>query len=233
MGVTAALLTSFSTPASATTQATYYVAPNGDDAHAGTIAAPFRTLQHARDVVRAVDSDMTGDINVHLRGGTYPVSSTINFTSVDSGTNGHSVMDAAYPDEKPILDGGVQVTGWAQHSGNIWKAPLNRDNKLRALYVNGKRAQLASKTINSVGCYGTYTVTQNQAPWAQESGNERDGAKYGLSDLPAVVSDQDDVEIDPAPVDRPEADGGTRQGSCGTGPPAPTGTAPSRRRVAP
>jgi hypothetical protein len=183
------------TPASAATQATYYVAPNGDDANAGTITAPFKTLQHARDVVRTVNDNMTGDINVYLRGGNYPVSSTIGFTSADSGTNGHHVVYAAYPGEKPVLDGGVQVTGWTQHSGNIWKATLNRGNKLRALYVNGKRAQMASKTVNSAGCYGTYSVTAGQAPWAWESGSQCDGAKYSLSDLPAVAANQDDVEI--------------------------------------
>ena len=196
-GVSAALLTSLTTPtpASAATQVTYYVAPDGNDANAGTITAPFKTLQHARDVVRTVNSNMTGDINVYLRGGNYPVNSTINLTSTDSGTNGHHVVYAAYQNEKPVLNGGVQVTGWTQHSGNIWKAPLNRDNKLRAIYVNGKRAHMASKTINSAGCYGTYTVTAGQAPWAWESGSQCDGAKYSLSDLPAVASNQDDVEI--------------------------------------
>ncbi|WP_405774594.1 RICIN domain-containing protein [Streptomyces sp. NBC_01538] len=197
MSLSAVLLTSLATPipASAATQATYYVAPDGSDTNAGTITAPFKTLQHARDVVRTVNSNMTGDINVYLRGGDYPVSSTISYTPADSGTNGHRVVYAAYQDEKPVLNGGVQVSGWTQHSGNIWKAPLNRDNKLRALYVNNKRAQMASKTINSAGCYGTYTVTAGQAPWAWESGSQCDGAKYSLSDLPAVAANQDDVEI--------------------------------------
>ena len=200
LAVSAALLAPLTmpTPASAATQATYYVAPNGDDTNAGTIAAPFKTLQHARDVVRTVDSNMTGDINVYLRGGNYPVSSTIDFTSADSGTSGHRIVYAAYPGEKPVLNGGVQVTGWTQHSGNIWQATLNRDDKLRALYVNDKRAVMASKTINSAGCYGTYTVTAGQAPWAWESGSQCDGAKYSLSDLPAIAGNQDDVEIESA-----------------------------------
>ncbi|AZQ33079.1 right-handed parallel beta-helix repeat-containing protein [Streptomyces cyaneochromogenes] len=182
-------------PASAATQATYYVAPDGSDTNAGTISAPFKTLRHARDVVRTVNDDMTGDINVYLRGGNYPVSSTIDFTSADSGTNGHRVVYAAYQNEKPVLNGGVPVTGWTQHSGNIWKASLDRDDKLRALYVDGKRAQMASKTIDSAGCQGTYSVTAGQAPWAWESGSHCDGAKYSLSDLPAIAANQDDVEI--------------------------------------
>ncbi|MEU3891564.1 RICIN domain-containing protein [Streptomyces sp. NPDC029041] len=197
VAVSAALLTSLTppTPASAATQATYYVSPDGSDSNSGTVSAPFKTLQHARDVVRTVNDNMTGDINVYLRGGTYPVSSTIGFTSADSGTNGHRVVYAAYPGEKPVLEGGVQVTGWTQHSGNIWKATLNRDNKLRALYVNGKRAEMASKTINSAGCYANFDVKSPLPSWAWETGTECDGSKYSLSDLPAIASNQDDVEI--------------------------------------
>ncbi|MFF9808383.1 RICIN domain-containing protein [Streptomyces coeruleorubidus] len=198
MAVSAALVTSITTPtpASAAVQATYYVSPNGSDTNSGTISSPFKTLQHARDVVRTVNDNMTGDINVYLRGGTYPVSSTINFTSADSGTNGHRVVYATYPGEKPVLDGGVPVTGWTQHSGNIWKATLNRDNKLRALYVNGKRAEMASKTINSAGCYGENYKVQTPLPsWAWETGEACDAAKYSLSALPAIASNQDDVEI--------------------------------------
>ncbi|NUT50033.1 MAG: right-handed parallel beta-helix repeat-containing protein [Saccharothrix sp.] len=198
--VSAALLPTFGdqSRASAATQATYYVAPNGDDANPGTITAPFKTVQRARDVVRTVNTAMSGDIYVYLRGGEYPVTGTIEFTPGDSGTNGHRVVYAAYPNETPVLNGGVRVTGWTQHSGNIWKAPLNRANKLRALYVNDKRAVMATKTITSQGCYGTYTITAGQASWAKESGSQCDGAKYGLGDLPAISRNADDIEIETA-----------------------------------
>jgi hypothetical protein len=196
--VCAALASSvaYQTPASAATQATYYIAPNGNDANLGTITSPWRTLQRARDVVRTVNANMTGDIYVYLRGGTYPVSSTIEFGAVDSGTNGYRVIYAAYPSETPVLDSGVQVTGWTQHSGNIWKAPLNRANKLRALYVNDKRAYMAAKTINSAGCYGSYNITAGQAQWAWESGSQCDGIRYSTTDFPAVAGNHDDIEIE-------------------------------------
>ncbi|GAA1033819.1 hypothetical protein GCM10009557_36750 [Virgisporangium ochraceum] len=185
-------------PALAAVQATYYVAPDGDDGNTGTITSPFRTVQRARDVVRTANTGMTGDIYVYLRGGSYPVSSTIEFGPGDSGTNGYRVVYAAYPNETPVLEGGVRVTGWTQHSGNIWKAPLDRATKLRTLYVNEKRAVMAAKTINSGGCYGTYTVTAGQAPWAWESGSQCDGARYSLADFPAVARNQDDLEIETA-----------------------------------
>ncbi|MDG4821716.1 ricin-type beta-trefoil lectin domain protein [Asanoa sp. WMMD1127] len=186
------------TPAVAATQATYYVAPDGNDTNPGTIGSPFRTVQRARDVVRGVNTNMTGDIYVYLRGGRYPVSSTIEFGAADSGTNGFRVIYAAYQNEMPVLDGGVQVTGWTQHSGNIWKAPLDRANKLRTLYVNDKRAFMASKTINSAGCHGTYTITAGQAAWAWESGSQCDGARYSTADFPAIARNQDDIEIETA-----------------------------------
>jgi hypothetical protein len=184
--------------ASAATQATYYVAPDGNDANPGTMAAPFKTVPRARDAVRTVNANMSGDIYVYLRGGNYPVSSTMEFTPSDSGTNGYRVLYSAYQNEAPVLSGGVQVTGWTQQSGNIWKAPLTRGNKLRALYVNDKRAFMATKTINSQGCYGTYNVTAGQAPWALESGSQCDGAKYSTADLPAITRNPDDIEIETA-----------------------------------
>ncbi|WP_123747146.1 RICIN domain-containing protein [Saccharothrix texasensis] len=198
--VSAALLPSFADhfQASAATQATYYVAPDGNDANPGTITAPFKTVQRARDVVRTTNASMTGDIYVYLRGGNYPVSSTIEFAPGDSGTNGHRVVYSAYQNETPVLSGGVQVTGWTQHGGNIWKAPLNRATKLRALYVNDKRAFMATKTISSQGCYGTYNITAGQASWARESGSQCDGAKYSPADLPAISRNADDIEIETA-----------------------------------
>ncbi|MFC7529278.1 RICIN domain-containing protein [Actinoplanes sp. GCM10030250] len=185
-------------PAVAAVQATFYVAPDGDDNNAGSITAPFRSVQHARDVVRTAKTTMTGDINVYLRGGGYPVTSTIEFGAADSGTGDHRVVYAAYQNEAPVLEGGVQVTGWTQHSGNIWKAPLNRPNKLRALYVNNKRALMASKTITSAGCHGTYTITAGQADWAWESGSQCAGSRYSTSDFPAIAANQDDIEIETA-----------------------------------
>ncbi len=198
--VSAALLPTAVDPsrASASAQEAYYVAPDGNDANPGTITAPFKTVPRARDAVRAVNANMSGDIHVYLRGGTYPVGSTIDFTPSDSGTNGYRVVYSAYQNETPVLSGGVRVTGWTQHGGNVWKAPLSRANKLRALYVNDKRAFMATKTISSQGCYGTYTVNAGQAPWAWESGSQCDGAKYGLNDLPAISRNPDDVEIETA-----------------------------------
>lgn len=180
---------------SAATQATYYVSPTGSDSNPGTLDAPFQTITKARDVVRMVNSNMTGDIYVYLRGGNYGITSTITFGTQDSGTNGYRIYYQAYPGETPVLNGATKVTGWTQHSGNIYKATLNRSTKLRNLYVNDQRASMTSKTVTARGGYGTYSVTAGQASWAWTNGSKSDGVQYNISDIPDITKNKDDLEI--------------------------------------
>lgn len=179
---------------SAGTQATYYVSPTGNDSNAGTEAAPFKTITKARDVVRTINSNMTGDIIVYLRGGTYDLTSTIQFTPSDSGTNGYRVYYQAYSGETPVISGATQVTGWTQDSGSIYKATLSSSNKLRTLIVNDQRAYMANKSVSCSGSWGTYSITSGQADWAWISGSKADGAKYSSSSVGALEN-AGDVEI--------------------------------------
>lgn len=173
----------------------YYVAPDGDDANPGTIDAPFLTLEKARDVVDVENDDMTDDLHVYLREGIHRVSTTISFDSGDSGTNGHRVYYEAYPGETPVLSGSSPVTGWIPHTGGIYKAQLERTTKLRNLYVNDRRALMTSKRVTSQGGSGTYSVTKGQHDWAWTGGSASDGIKYSGSDVPAIASNKDDLEI--------------------------------------
>jgi hypothetical protein len=175
--------------------ATYYVSPTGSDNAAGTLDAPFQTITKARDFVRTVNANMTQDIHVYLRGGTYRVTSTIAFGTQDSGTSGHRIFYQAYPGETPVLNGATQVTGFTQATGNVYKALLQRTTKLRNLYVNDARASMTSKTVTARGGYGTYSVTAGQASWAWASGSNSDGVKYNTADVPSITNNKDDVEI--------------------------------------
>ena len=176
-------------------QACYYVSPTGSDAAAGTESAPFQTVTKARDVVRTVNTNMTGDIFVYLRGGDYRITSPIAFGTQDSGTSSHRIYYQAYPGETPVLNGATKVTGWTVSSGNIYKATLDRKTKLRNLYVNDARANMTSKTVTAQGGTGTYSVTSGQASWAWASGSGSDGVKYATADVPAITSNKDDLEI--------------------------------------
>ena len=122
-------------------QATYYVSPSGDDANSGTLAAPFRTITKARDIVQSVNKNMTGDIVVYLRGGTYTIDSTITIGVSCSGTNGYSVKFMNYTGETPVISGGQAITGWtiSDAAKNIYQATGVSFN-FRQLYVNGVKA---------------------------------------------------------------------------------------------
>lgn len=129
-------------------QTTYYVATNGSDANPGTLAAPFLTLQKARDVIRTINTNMTGDIYVYLRGGTYTLSAPLELTAADSGTNGFHVIYQNYANEAPVISGGQAVAGWSLHDAglNIWKAAVGSTLETRQIYVNGVRANRARST---------------------------------------------------------------------------------------
>ncbi|MGQ4386182.1 RICIN domain-containing protein [Streptomyces sp. SAS_270] len=122
----------------------FYVDPvNGSDSNSGTsTAAAFKTVQAAKSAVRAANSNMSDDIVVNLRGGTYPLTTPITFGTSDSGTNGHTVVYQAYNGETPVITGGKAVTGWTSTAGGEYKASVGTLN-FRQLYVNGVRATRA------------------------------------------------------------------------------------------
>ncbi|HJX63965.1 MAG TPA: right-handed parallel beta-helix repeat-containing protein, partial [Polyangia bacterium] len=135
-------------------QATYYVSPQGNDCNLGTLALPFRTVSKARDVVRTGNSAMTGDIIVYLRGGTYPLTSTLSFAAADSGSKGFYVKYLNYPSETPLLTGGQPIGGWtlSDSAKNLWQS-AGVTSRFRQLYVNGTKA-IRARTPN-LGAGGT------------------------------------------------------------------------------
>jgi len=107
--VTTAVFFSLSTTSWAAT--TYYVANNGSDANTGTsINAPLKSIQRAMSKVVAGDT-------VYVRGGTYRE----EITAARGGTKDNYVTVSGYEKEVPVIKGSEIVTGWTQHSGNIWK----------------------------------------------------------------------------------------------------------------
>lgn len=132
-------------------QATYYVDPaNGNDSADGAAASSsFRTITKARDTVRRLCAQMSGDIVVYLRGGTYFIDSTIAFDAADSGSQGFSVIYNAYRHERPVISGGKRIIGWtlADPAKNIYQAAVDPALDFRQIYVGGQRA-IRARTPN-------------------------------------------------------------------------------------
>ena len=81
-----------SLPASGTN---YYVATNGLDSNAGTLAAPFLTLERARNAVRT-NGVPTNGVTIWVRGGVYWRTNTLELITSDSGKPGRPVVYRAY-----------------------------------------------------------------------------------------------------------------------------------------
>ncbi|MCS7459823.1 right-handed parallel beta-helix repeat-containing protein [Paenibacillus doosanensis] len=79
----------------------YYVSPTGNDSNAGTLASPWKTLQHAADT--AVPGS-----TVYVRGGTY--NKKLSITRSGSAAAG-PITFTNYASELPVIDGtGLSVT---------------------------------------------------------------------------------------------------------------------------
>jgi len=89
--------------------ATYYVAPDGDDAAPGSIDAPFATLERARDAVRALKGAGAlppGGVEVIVRAGACERQAGFVLSGEDSGAAGSPVTYRAAPGEQARIVGG-------------------------------------------------------------------------------------------------------------------------------
>jgi len=113
-----------------------WVSPAGDDANAGTQAAPFRTLEHAVETLEAAGD---AEVIVYLADGTHRLTRPLVF-----GPGGPEIEFLAAPGASPVISGAVQVKGWTLHdqSKNIYRAAAGSSDS-RQLYVNGRRATRA------------------------------------------------------------------------------------------
>ena len=125
---------------------TYYVdgpggdGPGGDDSNNGlSLQTPFATIQRAANVAGAGNT-------VIIRGGTYREQVVQPRSGVG---DSFPITYQAYNNEDVIVSGGDLVTGWTQHSGDIWKATVNynanNDRENNTLFVNGEHKVQARK----------------------------------------------------------------------------------------
>jgi len=135
-----------------------YVSNSGNDVSGnGTLINPYQTLNRAQLAVRAykANSRRASDINVIIRGGTYYLSSTLQFGAEDSGVSGYKVRYIAYNNETVVISGGVKIpTGlglWTPDINGIWKVNLSSLNPsnvvFRQLWVDGNKASRSHSGI--------------------------------------------------------------------------------------
>lgn len=110
---------------------TYYVATNGNDAAAqNSEATPFKTINKCAQVM------LPGDTCV-IASGTYRET----VTPAASGTNGQPITFKPAPGANVIVSGTEPISGWTQHTGQIYKTDLAWSlGKENQLFVNNGSA---------------------------------------------------------------------------------------------
>ena len=124
----------------------------------GSAERPFATLYQAQLAVRELlrtKGMPEGGIRVVVHGGLYRLTQPLEFVPEDSGTPDLPVVYTAAPGEKPIVSGGLPITGWrklkaatpgvhAAAVGHVWVATAPEIGAatldFRQLYVNGTKA---------------------------------------------------------------------------------------------
>jgi hypothetical protein len=175
------------------TDPAFVVAPNGNDAAAGTEAAPFATLQRAVEAMRSSTTKKS-----LLRGGTYFLrGKTVTLEARD-----HGVQILNFPGEAPVLSGGTRVQEWApaDPAKNIWAAPLPAGvDSVGAVTVNGDWYEVArtpNRDPNNPQGRSNWFVVEKSlgppvAPW-EPSFNGDKAFTYRNNDLSPAMNLKDE-----------------------------------------
>ncbi|MBQ7115706.1 MAG: right-handed parallel beta-helix repeat-containing protein [Clostridia bacterium] len=123
------------------------VSPNGDDKADGTLEAPLKTLNGAKEKLKASDIPEGKKVTVWFREGTYTFFDTVAFDENDK----DNVLYRSYPNEEVIFSGSKQIKGnWKETELNGVKAfvtdmPVeSEDDYFRSLFKDGKRLNRSS-----------------------------------------------------------------------------------------
>jgi parallel beta-helix repeat protein len=128
----------------------FHVAVGGDDASQGTAEAPFRSLERARDAVRAARKQAgpaSEQVTVVVHAGVYPLAVPFLLTKADSGTLGGATVYRAAEPGRVILRGSVPITGFSPADGGVLTANVKAaglgTTPFKLLWWNGRRLEMA------------------------------------------------------------------------------------------
>lgn len=170
-------------------QDTLYVAVTGTSGAAGTQKAPLGSIAEALLRARTITSKDT--VYIYVGSGTYLLKEPIHISERDQ----NRIVIAGAPENKPLLSGGIPITGWERTKEGWWKCKVPEvaryGFKFEQLYVNGVRAvrartpdtgwffvdsskeRIGFKGTGRVSEYATQTIYTN--PLNLHTLNKRDG----------------------------------------------------------
>ncbi len=166
---------------------TLCVSVRGDDTGgSGSEERPFKTLERARDAIRAMPELPEGGVTVLVRGGEYILENTFVLTPDDSGTAEKPVVYAAYPGEEVRVVSKVFLTGWRRLADEerhkplfgmtdaakkeVYVAEIPAGWRFHALYADGKSLPNARAVKSDAW----------ESDWPRASAGREDYAPDGL-----------------------------------------------------
>ena len=143
--------------------AVYVDGEQGNDENDGTEKRPVATVEAARKLVQPFLTEMQNHIYVYIKGGTYFLTQPISFSTVDSGSNGFSVIYTAWGNEEPIFSGGREYKNFILHDKdkNIYRTYVGAGTIARQVYINGVRAVRAKNDESREGYLSRNGVLKN------------------------------------------------------------------------
>jgi hypothetical protein len=155
----------------------FYVSTNGNDSNPGTEAAPWRSIQHAADTVRAGST-------VNLRGGIYEELVSINASG--NASDGYTTF-RSYPGETAILDATRFTPGARSAILTIHNQSYVRIEGFEIRNYRTAEHRLSPLGISITG-YGSHIeLLKNNVHHIEQNFNGRDGPGHGANGFGIAV----------------------------------------------
>ena len=120
-------------------QTEYFISAEGKGSNAGSVEAPFASLEKALEEARKA----SGEVTLFLREGTYRLQKTIVLTTADGNRN-KTLNIRSYPGEKVVISGGQELDlDWKPYKKGIMQAPITDPVLMDMLLVNGEIRHMA------------------------------------------------------------------------------------------
>jgi hypothetical protein len=119
-------------------------AQEGSDSWSGALPGrtgkdgPLQTFDRARQRVQEIlqASPHLREVHVQFRGGIYFLPATEQFSASDSGSPNVEIFYENYPNERPVISGGMRLVGWTQSGANTWTIQVPRTNFENLYYIS-------------------------------------------------------------------------------------------------
>ena len=122
------------------------------------------SLLNVQNTIRnEISSGLSRNIVVCLNGGTYFLTSPLQFDNRDSGTNQYSITYQSTPGQSAVISGGKIITSPWTKSGNVWVNVLGDNVSFRQLYLNNNRLPRASRSFTIASVNGQRITVKETA----------------------------------------------------------------------